>query len=91
MRFPNNHGEIIMGISEFRQLEDIFLKNGVNQIYVKELAPKQDNDKNQIYIGKISSNLPGTPKGRGASKSNLKKKDEPRNKESPESTGADTA
>ncbi|MDC0225003.1 MvaI/BcnI restriction endonuclease family protein [Deltaproteobacteria bacterium] len=66
----------IMGIREFRELEDIFSKNGVNQIYVKELSPKQDNDKNQIYIGDFSSNLPGISKRRGPSKSNLKRKSE---------------
>ena len=40
-----------MGISEFREVEDLFAKNGVNQLYVKELSEKQDNDKNQIYLG----------------------------------------
>ena len=39
-----------MGISSIDQFRDLFRAVGVSQIYVKELAPKQDNDKNQIVL-----------------------------------------
>ena len=65
-----------MGISDFSHLEEMFFKNGVKQIFVKELSPKQDNDKNQIYLGKFSTNIPGIFKERGPSKSNLKRESE---------------
>lgn len=65
-----------MGISEFRELEDLFSKNGVSQIYVKELSKKQDNDKNQIYLGQDPSNFPGIFKERGPSNSKSKRKSE---------------
>ncbi len=63
-----------MGISEFQEIEDLFSKNGVSQIYVKELSKKQDNDKNQIYLGKYIRGFPGRIKERSSSNSTSKRK-----------------
>jgi len=63
-----------MGISEFLEVEDLFAKNGVNQIYVKELSAKQDNDKNQIYLGRDIRGFPGRIKERSSSNSRSKRK-----------------
>lgn len=41
-----------MGIESVHQIQELFAPHGVTQVYVKHLAPKQDNDKNQIYLGK---------------------------------------
>lgn len=41
-----------MGISNVEQLQALFHPHGVNQVYVKHLARNQDNDKNQIYLGR---------------------------------------
>ena len=65
---------MFMGISEFQEVEDLFSKNGVNQIYVKELSEKQDNDKNQIYLGKDIRGFPGRIKERSRSNSKSKRK-----------------
>ena len=65
-----------MGISEFREIEDLFAKNYVNQIYVKELSEKGDNEKNQIYLGKDLSGFPGRIKERSSSNSTSKRKSE---------------
>jgi len=40
-----------MGIKSLNEISKIFSKNGVRVIYFKHLAKKQDNDKNQIYLG----------------------------------------
>jgi len=40
------------GIETFDQIEALFQAQGVERIYVKELAPRQDNDRNQVYLGK---------------------------------------
>lgn len=40
-----------MSISSIREIEARFSRVGVNKIYIKLLAAKQDNDKNQIYLG----------------------------------------
>ena len=40
-----------MSISEFREVENLFASKGVRTLYVKKLSNKQDNDKNQIYLG----------------------------------------
>lgn len=39
-----------MGISSIDQLRRLFSDVGVDRIYIKSLAPKQDNDKNQIVL-----------------------------------------
>lgn len=44
-----------MSITEFDQIEELFRTHGVERIYVKTLATKQDNDKNQIYLASKGS------------------------------------
>lgn len=44
------------GVKTFDQIEAIFNAHGVERIYVKFLAPRQDNDKNQVYLGKAGAN-----------------------------------
>ncbi|MCB1470940.1 MAG: hypothetical protein KDK08_28115, partial [Rhizobiaceae bacterium] len=39
-----------MGITSISQLRTLFRDAGVGRIYIKILAPKQDNDKNQIVL-----------------------------------------
>jgi hypothetical protein len=48
-----------MNINSLVQIETIFKSHDVEQIYIKRLSLKQDNDKNQIYLGNTSglSNL----------------------------------
>jgi len=40
-----------VGIKSIGELRGLFERYGVTQLYVKKLAPKQDNEKNQIYLG----------------------------------------
>lgn len=40
-----------MSLKEFHQIENLFKNLGIDLIFVKYLALKQDNDKNQIYFG----------------------------------------
>jgi hypothetical protein len=67
-----------MGISTLEQIEKVFSQKNVKRIFVKHLAPKQDNDKNQIYLGKDldgAANLfPSEVLTRSASKSTAKPK-----------------
>ncbi|MGH8526163.1 MAG: hypothetical protein ACREXY_18745, partial [Gammaproteobacteria bacterium] len=44
-------------------VEQLFRSRGCTQILVKELAARQDNDKNQIYAGSDLSNLGLLPSG----------------------------
>jgi MvaI/BcnI restriction endonuclease family len=41
-----------VGITKVEQLQELFQRHGINQVYVKHLARRQDNDKNQIYLGR---------------------------------------
>ena len=41
-----------MSFTKFDQVEDLFQSKGVETLYVKRLATKQDNEKNQIYFGR---------------------------------------
>lgn len=41
-----------MAVRTIDELQRLFAGYGVQTLYVKHLAPKQDNDKNQIYLGK---------------------------------------
>ena len=49
------------------QLRSKFAGEGVRTAYVKLLSPKQDNDKNQIYLGSgldgVTNLFPATPRG----------------------------
>jgi len=40
-----------MSFKDFKQIETLFSSKGVETLYIKKLAPKQDNEKNQIYLG----------------------------------------
>lgn len=40
-----------MPVRTIEELQRLFADHGVRTLYVKHLAPKQDNDKNQIYLG----------------------------------------
>mgnify|MGYP005642842153 FL=1 len=40
-----------MGIKDINELSKRFNTHDINTIYFKHLSPKQDNDKNQIYLG----------------------------------------
>lgn len=69
---------VIVGFDSFQQVEELFQSQGVKQIYVKHLSKKQDNDKNQIYLGKgigsITNILPTTLSLRSASESMRKRR-----------------
>lgn len=41
-----------MAVRTIEELQRLFAGHRVRTLYVKHLAPKQDNDKNQIYLGK---------------------------------------
>lgn len=41
-----------MSVYTIEELQQAFAAHGVRTLYVKHLAPRQDNDKNQIYLGK---------------------------------------
>ncbi|MDP3460022.1 MAG: hypothetical protein Q8S09_12190, partial [Hyphomonas sp.] len=46
-----------MGIESLPQLKDLFHAAGVRTLYVKKLAPVQDNEKNQIVLGQEVAEL----------------------------------
>lgn len=64
-----------------QELRDAFSRHGVSIIYVKELAPNQDNDKNQIYLGKghnaVTNVLPAEYSVRAKSASRRKRYSDP--------------
>ena len=66
------------GLSNFEKVKGLFRERGVSVIYSKELALKQDNDKNQLYLGKslneISNILPIKIDERGVSSSSNKRR-----------------
>ena len=67
-----------MAITSIEKLRQLFASRGVRTLYIKHLAPKQDNDKNQIYLGSgldgILNLFPATIIERSASESALKRK-----------------
>lgn len=66
------------GIASIEQLQNLFRAQGVRTAYVKLLSPKQDNDKNQIYLGGgldgVTNLFPATIEVRSASESKAKRK-----------------
>lgn len=66
------------GIATLDQLQSLFRNQGVRTAYVKLLAPKQDNDKNQIYLGKgldgVTNLFPARIEVRSASESQAKRR-----------------
>ncbi len=71
-----------MGISTLDQIETLFSNVEVRQIYIKKLAPNQDNDKNQIYLGSgltgVTNLFPTQLKAGSESESSEKRKSSPR-------------
>ena len=67
-----------MAIRTIDGLRQLFASHGVRTLYVKHLAPRQDNDKNQIYLGTgldgILNLFPATIVERSASESALKRR-----------------
>lgn len=66
------------GIATLAQLQSILRGQGIRTAYVKLLSPKQDNDKNQIYLGAgldgVTNLFPATIEVRSASSSTAKRK-----------------
>jgi hypothetical protein len=67
-----------MAIGSIEELRQLFASRGVRTLYIKHLAPHQDNEKNQIYLGTgldgILNLFPATIVERSASESELKRK-----------------
>ena len=49
--------------NSIQEVEDVFSQKNVKRIFVKHLAPKQDNDKNH-FISQLINNCPMSPLGR---------------------------
>ena len=66
------------GIDSLEYLLSLFQSQGVRTAYVKHLAKRQDNSKNQIYLGGalegVANLFPATIHARSASKSKAKRK-----------------
>lgn len=66
------------GIVTLDQLRDLFAREGVRTAFIKLLSPKQDNEKNQIYLGGgldgVTNLFPATIHARSASQSSAKRK-----------------
>jgi hypothetical protein len=67
-----------MPVRTIPELQQLFACHGVRTLYIKHLAPKQDNEKNQIYLGKgldgILNLFPARIVERSASESTAKPK-----------------
>ena len=67
-----------MSVSSIDELKGLFRAHGVSTVYVKHLSLKQDNEKNQIYLGGgldgITNLFPATVEVRAASESTRKRK-----------------
>lgn len=67
-----------MSVRTIEELQRLFAGHGVRTLYVKHLAPKQDNEKNQIYLGRgldgILNLFPARIVERTASESTAKRK-----------------
>jgi hypothetical protein len=68
----------VTGIATSEQLTNLLRGQGVRTAYVKHLSPKQDNSKNQIYLGSgldgVTNLFPATIHSRTASQSTFKRK-----------------
>src|SRR5262249_111489 len=66
------------GLTTLNEVRRIFRAHSISIAYVKELSPKQDNQKNQIYLGKglraVTNDMPATYSDRGKSSSRNKRK-----------------
>jgi len=67
-----------MSVSSIDELKGLFRAHGVSTVYVKHLSLKQDNEKNQIYLGGgldgVRNLFPATIKARSPSESTRKRK-----------------
>ena len=68
----------MVGIATILQLQTLLRNQGVRTAYVKLLSPRQDNDKNQIYLGGgldgVTNLFPARIEVRSASRSLAKRK-----------------
>ena len=68
----------MVGIATILQLQTLLRSQGVRTAYVKHLSPRQDNDKNQIYLGGgldgVTNLFPARIEVRSASASLAKRK-----------------
>lgn len=66
------------GIADLEQLQSLLREQGIRTAYVKLLSPKQDNEKNQIYLGAgldgVTNLFPARIEVRSASASKAKRK-----------------
>ena len=66
------------GIATIEQLQSLLRGQGVRTAWVKHLSPRQDNEKNQIYLGGgldgVTNLFPATIDVRSASESLTKRK-----------------
>lgn len=69
------------GISGLAQLKTLLASHGVRTAWVKKLSPRQDNEKNQIYLGGgldgVTNIFPATIHARSASESIAKRAAQP--------------
>jgi hypothetical protein len=67
-----------MPIANIQQLQAKFSQHGVKTLYLKQLSPKQDNEKNQIYLGGrldgVMNLFASEIRPRSASQSGMKRK-----------------
>lgn len=67
----------MLGISTLPELRALFRAQGVRTAYVKNLSPRQDNSKNQIYLGSgldgVTNLFPAAIHARSASESRAKR------------------
>jgi hypothetical protein len=67
-----------MTVSTIDELATMFSSHGVSNVYVKHLSPKQDNEKNQIYLGTgldgVTNLFPSTIEVRSPSQSSRKRR-----------------
>lgn len=68
----------MVGIASIEQLQNLLRGQGVRTAYVKLLSPKQDNEKNQIYLGGaldgVTNLFPARIEVRSASESRAKRR-----------------
>lgn len=71
----------MQGITDLSELRRLLASEGVRTAWVKKLSPKQDNEKNQIYLGGgldgVTNIFPATIHTRSASESTAKRAAQP--------------
>ena len=65
----------MVALRDFEQLRELLRRQGIRTAYVKNLSTKQDNEKNQIYLGGglegVTNLFPATIHSRSASENRL--------------------